>query len=208
MTEYCPYWPWCWCVYNVYMYPAWPLKSEIGFYDMVLKSFQRMTFGKEGMQEIMLLYFYPFVFSFSSNLLQFFKIECIVTGIWDTSWSVYISPGKHKQDSLSVWLVDLVADWQEKTSRRQTGRLTDWLPGWLVETLSNWPVVCVIEWLSDRLVAWELKDGPLQKQKWVWCVYTHTSIMIRYCPCPLPLNVMVSQSLPYWQRSWKCRWGI
>lgn len=44
-----------------------------------------MTFGKEGMQEMMLLYFYPFVFSVSSNLLQFFKIECIVTGIWDTS---------------------------------------------------------------------------------------------------------------------------
>lgn len=130
--------------------------------------------------------FLSFVFSVSSNILQFFKIECIVTGIWDTSWSVYISPGKHKQDSLSVWLVDLVADWQEKTSSRQTGRLTDWLPGWLVETLSNWLVVCLIEWLSDRLVDWELKDGPLQKQKWVWCVYTHTSIMIRYCPCPLP----------------------
>lgn len=169
MTEYCPYWPWCWCVYNIYMYPAWPLKSEMWFYDMVLKSFQRMT-----------LQFC------NSAILQFFKIECIVTGIWDTSWSVYISPGKHKQDSLSVWLVDLVADWQEKTSSRQTGRLTDWLPGWLVETLSNWLVVCLIEWLSDRLVDWELKDGPLQKQKWVWCVYTHTSIMIRYCPCPLP----------------------
>lgn len=60
-------------------------KSEMGFYDMVLKSFQRMTFGKEGMQEIMLLYFYPLFFSVSSNLLRFFKIECIVTGIWDTS---------------------------------------------------------------------------------------------------------------------------
>lgn len=48
----------------------------------------------------------------------------IVTSIRATAWSLCSSPGKDKQDRISIWLADSLADWQKQ---HLADRLADWL---------------------------------------------------------------------------------
>ena len=74
----------------------------------VLTSYPRE--GKHVRNELIFsLLFIPF----HPIFIHCFGFRYIATGIRDTAWSLYISPGKDKQDRLSVWLADSLADWQK-----------------------------------------------------------------------------------------------